>query len=180
MVMNTLTSNVERTAKIECPFDGDRIQDIVFAKDETCAAIYNISPIVPGHALAIPIQHVDRLFEMPEADCLRLMRFARRVTELILREFNAEAFDWTIQDGEAAGQTIAHVHLHIIPRVMGDLASPGEWYPQLELERQKKTVSAPIDSAERSRITPEDLTRIVSRLRSAAAGEELWEHGYEV
>ena len=77
--------------------------------------------------------------------------------------YGADGFDWTIQGGESAGQTVDHLHLHVIPRKRGDLPSPGDWYPRL-----RASESEAIDSELRPHLTDTELLDAVLRLRDAA------------
>jgi bis(5'-adenosyl)-triphosphatase len=151
-----------------CPFDGDRIRRCEFAGDAGLAAIYNIAPILPGHSLVIPRRHAGRLAELDDAEVVSLFVFARRVTDLLLAELGALDFDWSLQDGASAGQTVPHAHLHVIPRSPGDLPGPGDWHPRLQ-RAIAPVGEADVDSASRARLSDDDMDRIVRRLRSAAA-----------
>ena len=124
-------------------------------------AVYNISPILPGHSLIVPKRHVASVLELAEDETAEFLQLARSATRLLLAVFEATGFNWTIQESEPAGQTVEHLHLHIIPRKAGDLPQPGDWYPKL-LERQA------IDSAQRPRLSEDELRAIVERLRHAA------------
>src|SRR5215475_12498349 len=147
----------------ECPFDYPGIRTAEYAGDEKFAAIYNIAPILPGHSLIIPRWHVARLGDLSEAESCRFFVFARRVTEFLLAHFQADGFDWSIQDGWTAGQTVGHVHLHVIPRWQGDLPAPGDWYDRLQMP-VATAADGPVDSAVRPRLSDLDLDKIVGAL----------------
>lgn len=74
--------------------------------------------------------------------------------------FHSKAFDWTLQEGEDAGQTIPHLHIHILPRKLNDLPEPGDWYPQLAANQTNL-----IDSFLRPHHSPEEMEIIVSQLK---------------
>ena len=148
-----------------CPFCLPRVRDSAFCGDERFLALYNIAPILPGHSLVIPRAHVASLLELSEVDLGAFVLFARRITRLLKRAFAADDFDWSIQDGISAGQTVPHLHLHIIPRHAGDLPNPGDWYPALMASE-----SAQIDRT-RSRLTPAEHAQVTAHLRAMA--EEL-------
>jgi bis(5'-adenosyl)-triphosphatase len=103
------------------------------------------------------------VLDLSEADLGAFVLFARRVTRLLTRAFAADGFDWTIQDGASAGQTVPHVHLHVIPRHAGDLPDPGDWYPALMASE-----SAQIDARTRPRLTPAEHAHVTTHLRAIA------------
>ena len=81
-------------------------------------------PISPGHTLVIPKRHVGSFFELnPEeaADLMSLLRHAKSVIEM---EFKPDGYNIGINDGAAAGQTVPHLHIHLIPRYIGDRPDP--------------------------------------------------------
>lgn len=161
-------------SKEDCPFDNHKVDEAEFAGTEDFAAIYNSAPVLPGHTLIIPRRHVENLLDLEDTECCRMVEFARQVTKVLLSVFEADSFDWTIQNGEAAGQTVPHVHLHIIPRYTGDLAAPGDWYPELEQMRADEAAGSeggPLDSSERPQISASERTRLVALLREAAKDE---------
>jgi diadenosine tetraphosphate (Ap4A) HIT family hydrolase len=81
-------------------------------------------PISPGHTLVIPKRHVASFFELTteeRADLLALLDEAKADLD---REFSPQGYNIGINDGTAAGQTIGHVHIHLIPRFAGDRPDP--------------------------------------------------------
>jgi bis(5'-adenosyl)-triphosphatase len=151
----------------DCPFCSSALQRSAFRADERFLALYNIAPILPGHSLVMPRAHVESALTLADADLAALVVFAGRVTRLLARAFAADGFDWTIQDGRSAGQSVPHLHLHIIPRHMGDLPEPGDWYPALTANE-----GATIDSTARARLTPAEHERITRHLREFAIREQ--------
>ena len=145
---------------MSCPFCDTRIADAVFARSENFLAVYNIAPIFPGHSLVIPRNHIESIMDLEEEKLTEMMVFSKKVTHLLLRVFKAESFNWSLQDKEAAGQTIAHLHMHIVPRLTGDLPDPGDWYPKI-----MKNYGEILDSASRAKLTSDEMIRIVSKLR---------------
>jgi bis(5'-adenosyl)-triphosphatase len=144
----------------DCPFC--RIQkEAVFGESEHFLAVYNIAPILPGHSLVIPKRHVESLMDLTESELIEFMIFGRNIAKLLLKAFKTPAFNWTIQEKEEAGQTIAHLHMHIIPRKQGDLPQPGDWYPLLQ-----KSQFEVIDSSSRARLTTEQVQEMVSYIKN--------------
>ena len=146
----------------QCPFC-ESVLDAAFAESEHFIALYNIAPILPGHSLVVPKLHVESLMDLTEADLSEFIIFSRNIAKLLSRAFKTDAFDWTIQEKEAAGQTVAHLHMHIIPRKPGDLPQSGDWYPLLQ-----KSETGVIDSASRSRLSTEQMREMVSYLKGCA------------
>lgn len=148
-----------------CPFcspDGERF---AFAACDGVRAIYNIAPILPGHVMVVPERHATSLMALDEREMARFFSFAREVTAFVLSEFEGSGFDWSLQEGVEAGQSVDHLHLHVIPRHAGDLPDPGDWYPRLVASR-----SARIDDAARPRLTDGERMKIVARLKERWAG----------
>lgn len=148
---------------IACPFCEKTKQDY-FIERERFAAIYNISPILPGHSLIISKKHVESLFELSDEELAEFLLLGRDVAKLLMDVFNTDAFDWAIQEKEAAGQSVAHLHMHVVPRRIGDLPNPGDWYQKLE-----RSSVTDIDTFEQFRLTEQQLKELTYRLRSRAS-----------
>lgn len=143
-----------------CPFCQDAVTKAVFMSSANCRVIYNKAPILPGHSLVIPADHYESALDMPPPLAHELFALSLQAAQGLMKVFNANGFDWTIQDGAAAGQTVPHVHLHLIPRFKDDLPNPGDWYP--ELMRLNETV---IDSARRPAYSDEELADIAAKIK---------------
>jgi bis(5'-adenosyl)-triphosphatase len=148
----------------DCEFCNDAVSTYEFAGNKWFAAIYNIAPIVPGHSLVVPRMHIQRVSELPENIFCGYWLFARKVTAFLLSVFKTEAYDWTVQEQEAAGQTVPHLHLHVIPRVPGDFEEPGDWYPKLRSGRIVDHSHEILDSNDRVRLTSDERKKIASEL----------------
>lgn len=140
-----------------CPFCDKSIRDAIFAESEHCLAIYNRSPILPGHSMIIPRQHYTRVLDLPDAVYADMMHFMRKVSSGLIQAFAATGINWTLQEGRDAGQTVDHIHFHLIPRQPQDLPKPGDWYPRL---RENEN----IDSSKRPNLSHEELKSIVENL----------------
>lgn len=93
----------------------------VVYQDDTVIALLDIAPITPGHLLVLPRAHVPSLAELDDATGAHLFRVARQLTTGIYRSTLAsDGITLSLADGEAAGQEVPHLHLHVIPRVRGD------------------------------------------------------------
>jgi len=100
---------------------------------DAAVAIMDGFPISEGHSLVIPKRHVEQFFELPEDELLRVWLLVAKVRQLLKRKYQPDGFNIGVNEGLAAGQTISHAHIHVIPRRIGDVpASPnfdsaGNW-----------------------------------------------------
>lgn len=143
----------------KCPFCQKSTQEY-FMENQAFAAIYNIAPILPGHSLIIPKRHVESLFELSNEELSNFMKLGRDVAFLLSKVLDTDAFDWAIQEKEAAGQSVPHLHMHVVPRKIGDLKHPGDWYQEVEKSER-------IDDP-RKRLTKLQLQEITEVLRKQA------------
>jgi bis(5'-adenosyl)-triphosphatase len=149
---------------IQCPFCSNEIQTSLFYSFENNLVIYNIAPVLPGHSLVIPKRHVTSIMELENQELTSFFVTARNALKILMKAFDTKAFDWSIQEKPEAGQTIEHLHLHIVPRITGDLKRPGDWYPLLH-----NNDDAVIDSINRPVINSEAMKQIVSELKLIAS-----------
>lgn len=147
-----------------CPFCDIGVNSSLFAESDNFRALYNIVPILPGHSLIIPKKHITSVMEFTDSELSELMVFSRNVLTILIKVFKAEAFNWTIQEGAQAGQTISHLHLHLIPRKRNDLSNPGNWYPEL-----LRSESERIESEPRRRLTEDETRDVVLRIKNFIA-----------
>ena len=80
--------------------------------------------ISKGHALIIPKRHVDNFFDLSLREQTALFFVLNHVKNFLQKRFNPDGFNVGINIGEKAGQTIPHVHIHLIPRYSGDMKDP--------------------------------------------------------
>ena len=103
-----------------CSPDPDR----VFYRGETVFALWDAYPVNPGHALIIPNRHLGSWFEATEEEQAELLQVVSVVREEIEAFRSPDGYNIGINDGFSAGQTVGHLHLHVIPRYEGDVADP--------------------------------------------------------
>jgi len=90
-------------------------------QDDRCSAFLDHQPINPGHTLLIPNRHASNLAELDEEEGAHMFRVARHIAAALRNcEVKCEGVNISLADGEAAGQEVFHVHLHIFPRYVGD------------------------------------------------------------
>ena len=115
------------------------IPSIKLYEDEDFAIILDIGPATFGHALVIPKNHYANLYEMPDEMLAKVMSLAKEWGEKLVKAFDADGLNLVQNNGLAAGQTVFHYHLHLIPRYDGD--SMGEiWTPGSLSDEQKKEI----------------------------------------
>lgn len=149
------------SSSANCPFCRTDFAAKSFMSNDQFLAIYNIAPVMPGHSLVVPRRHATSLLELTTEEISGYFLFSRQVTELLMKAFGGKGFDWSLQEGKAAGQTVAHLHLHIIIRKENDLVSPGDWYPNVE-----KADNTLLDSFDRPQLSDAEHERISGYLRS--------------
>ena len=88
-------------------------------------ALVNLKPLLPGHVLVSPTRVTPRLSQLSSAETADLFLTVQRVSKMVERVFDASALNVAVQDGVDAGQSVPHVHVHIIPRQSEDLRDRG-------------------------------------------------------
>lgn len=84
-------------------------------------ALYDANPASPGHMIIIPKRHVVSFFELNEEEVVDMHNLLKKAAETIKQKYGATDFNIGINEGELAGRTIHHLHVHIIPRYKGDV-----------------------------------------------------------
>ena len=108
---------------MNCPFctlEPDRI----IVSNNHAVAIRDGFPISEGHTLIIPKRHIASLFEATAEEQAALLDLLRLARQQLLDELKPDGFNIGININEAAGQTVSHVHIHLIPRYSGDAKNP--------------------------------------------------------
>ena len=134
------------TTCVFCEIVARRQPAEVVYEDERTMAFMDIHPANPGHTLVIPKRHAATIFEIDEEDAAAVMRTAVRVPRAIRRALAPEGLNLVQSNGRAAGQEIFHLHVHVIPRWVGDglrLARP----PVVRRDRPLAEVAAEIRRA---------------------------------
>jgi len=107
----------------DCPFC-TIAPDRVWLADAHAVAIVDSYPVTEGHTLVVPLRHVASVFDLPAAEQAALWALVGRVRTALQERFQPAGFNIGLNDGPAAGQTIGHAHIHVIPRRAGDVADP--------------------------------------------------------
>ena len=101
---------------IFCKIISGEIPSMKVYEDGDCIGIMDINPATPGHVLVIPRKHYADLTEMDEATAGRLLMVAKRIGIRQKESLGADGFNVVQNNGRAAGQTVLHFHIHVIPR----------------------------------------------------------------
>lgn len=106
----------------DCPFCAPDPRPI--AQSERGLAIRDRYPVSEGHTLVIPTEHVPSLYELAPEVQAELWRLVETVRSQLMEELSPDGFTIGVNDGRAAGQTVEHAHIHVIPRFEGDVDDP--------------------------------------------------------
>jgi diadenosine tetraphosphate (Ap4A) HIT family hydrolase len=110
-------------ADLACPFCRPAA-DRGILDEASVKALWDAYPVSPGHALIAPKRHVETWFEATAEERAAMIEAIERVKEIIEREHKPTAYNIGINSGRDAGQTVPHLHLHVIPRYRGDVEDP--------------------------------------------------------
>ena len=104
-----------------CKLLGGELEVSMVHHDDVCSAFMDINPVNRGHVLVVPNRHIAEVPELTEEESARIFVLAKRINAA-LREsgIKCEGVNFFLADGEAAGQEVFHVHLHIFPRFSKD------------------------------------------------------------
>lgn len=105
---------------IFCKIIAGEIPSATVYEDEDFKVILDIFPAAKGHAIILPKKHCTNLYELDDDSASKALLVARKVAKAIQAELNCDGMNLLQNNGEAAGQTIFHFHMHLIPRYKGD------------------------------------------------------------
>jgi len=105
---------------IFCTFRDERILD----ECEHTITFIDTYPATPGHTLIVPKRHFSSYFEATEDELLAISKAAQKAKLILDKEFAPDAYNIGINVGEAAGQSVPHLHVHVMPRYAGDVEDP--------------------------------------------------------
>ena len=108
----------------DCPFCNNIDPRRILAESDLVLTLRDGFPISPGHTLVIPRRHFADLFDATPEELAALWRALRAAADGLIRDHGADGFNLGVNVGAAAGQTVMHLHVHLIPRYAGDQADP--------------------------------------------------------
>jgi diadenosine tetraphosphate (Ap4A) HIT family hydrolase len=96
----------------------------ILAANEAAIAVFDSFPVAPGHALVLPRRHAVTIWDLDAAEYDGCFRLVRELQALLEARFSPDGFNVGVNCGEAAGQSVWHAHIHVIPRYKGDTPNP--------------------------------------------------------
>ncbi|MCI5648192.1 MAG: HIT family protein [Fusicatenibacter sp.] len=125
---------------IFCKLANGEIPTATLYEDEEFRVILDLGPATKGHALILPKKHYANLYEIPEEQAAKAMILAKKMASAMTKALSCDGFNLVQNNGEAAGQTVFHFHMHLIPRYKDDHAGVAAWTPGTLDEETKKLV----------------------------------------
>ncbi len=105
---------------IFCKIANGEIPSKTLYEDDSFRVILDISPASKGHAIILPKNHAANLYELPDEDASKIMLVAKKVATVLKDVLHCDGMNILQNNGEAAGQTVFHLHVHLIPRYAND------------------------------------------------------------
>lgn len=124
---------------IFCKIANGEIPAATVYEDADFRVILDLSPASKGHALILPKEHYANLFELDDKVAEKVLLVAKKVTSKMREILKCDGYNLVQNNGEAAGQTVNHFHLHLIPRYEGDHVGI-QWNPGTLSEEVKEEI----------------------------------------
>ncbi|MCC8140933.1 MAG: HIT family protein [Lachnospiraceae bacterium] len=105
---------------IFCKLANGEIPTNKIYEDETFTVILDASPATRGHALILPKEHSANIYELPDETASKVFLLAKKLATKMTDILSCDGFNIIQNNGEVAGQTVFHFHMHLIPRYFGD------------------------------------------------------------
>ena len=118
----------------DCPFC---TKPNIVIENELAFARYDGYPVNPGHCLIVPRRHVAEYFQATPEEKLAIWALVDEMKIIIDKEFSPDGYNVGVNIGETAGQSVPHIHVHIIPRYKGDMENPKGGVRGVIPEKQK-------------------------------------------
>jgi len=114
-------NQIKRKENPDCPFCNPNSQTELILESATAFAIFDRFPVSNGHTLIIPKKHSSNYFELSFKEQSACWFMLNKAKEILQNKFNPDGFNVGININESGGQTVPHVHIHLIPRYKGDV-----------------------------------------------------------
>lgn len=129
---------------IFCKIAAGEIPSGTLYEDEQFRVILDLGPATKGHALILPKEHAPNLYELPDETAAEAMKLAKKMAMQLRDKLHCDGLNLVQNNGEVAGQTVSHFHLHLIPRYKED-GQKINWVPsepsREELEAVRKEIA---------------------------------------
>ncbi|MFC4109311.1 HIT family protein [Micromonospora zhanjiangensis] len=119
----TMTTSRSVSGCLFCQMGNPTLNTVVI-QNSTCYARWDNFPAAEGHLEVVPKRHVVSFFDLTPGEVQDAYELLVRAQEQITERWNAEGFTVGVNEGQAAGRTIDHLHIHLIPRYYGDVPDP--------------------------------------------------------
>lgn len=96
----------------------------ILVANEHAIAVFDTYPVSPGHSLILPRRHVVTVWDLSEEEYAACYALVRELKPVLEARFSPDGFNVGVNCGEAAGQSVWHAHIHVIPRFKGDTPNP--------------------------------------------------------
>lgn len=110
---------------IFCKIANGEIPSATLYEDEDFRVILDLGPASKGHALILPKEHYPNLYELPDEVAEKVIKLAKKMITRMTKALGCDGFNVVQNNGTAAGQTVFHFHMHLIPRYKNDNAGFG-------------------------------------------------------
>ena len=110
---------------IFCKIANGEIPSTTVYEDDDFRVILDLSPASKGHALILPKEHYANLYELPDEAASKVLIVAKNVVAKMTKELGCDGYNLVQNNGEVAGQTVFHFHMHLIPRYKEDQVGLG-------------------------------------------------------
>ncbi len=124
---------------IFCKIAAGEIPSKTLYEDEQFRVILDLGPATRGHALILPKNHAADLYELPDETAAAAMKLAKKMALLLRERLGCDGLNLVQNNGEIAGQTVPHFHLHLIPRYRED-GQRISWVPSKPTQEELETV----------------------------------------
>lgn len=131
---------------IFCRIAAGEIPSETVYEDEYFRAILDLGPASKGHTLILPKEHFKDVTELEEPYASRVLPLASRIGKAMIQGLKCDGFNLVQNNGEAAGQTVLHFHMHVIPRYKNEPDKIAAWEPQSPDQEELKENAAMIRS----------------------------------
>ena len=123
---------------IFCKIANGEIPSKTLYEDGSFRVILDLGPATKGHALILPKEHAENLYDLPDQTASEVMVLARKMAMRLVEKLDCDGLNLVQNNGEAAGQTVKHFHLHLIPRYAGD-GQNINWEPGRQTQEELET-----------------------------------------